>query len=210
MTTSLLTHYEEKSKKTIEEAEKICDESKEKTDVVFKDKEKNDLDIRLIYAQDCLGGIGFNGGIPWHSKIDLKRFKQLTEGGCVLMGSKTWNSIPAESRPLKNRINIVFSRQIPIFTKEENLTYYIKSDKPIDFILGCLKSFREPIWIIGGAYLYDLFLPYANTIERTLVYGAFKCDTFVKPIDLMQWQCMKKESHIENSRLIEFETFKRK
>jgi dihydrofolate reductase len=171
---------------------------------------KNNLDIRLIYTQDCLGGTSFGCSIPWHLKADLKRFKELTEGGIIIAESQIWESLPKGFCPLKNKVNIIVSQEEINVIKKENSVYFINMQIFKDKILNYLEGVKEIIWIIGGDYLFDFFLPYTNTIERTLVYGAFKCDSFVKPIDLMKWQCLKKETHIENSRLFEFETFKRK
>ena len=67
------------------------------------------MKIHLIWAQDTNGGIGKNGKLPWHISEDLKKFKSLTYNSTVIMGRKTWDSLPI--KPLPNRRNFVLSRQ---------------------------------------------------------------------------------------------------
>ena len=68
------------------------------------------MDIHLIWAQDENGGIGQNGKLPWHISEDLKNFKSLTLNSTIIMGRKTWDSLPI--KPLPNRKNIILSRNL--------------------------------------------------------------------------------------------------
>ncbi|CAR28565.1 hypothetical protein ZYGR_0S01980 [Zygosaccharomyces rouxii] len=103
-------------------------------------------------------GIGYRGGLPWKLSQEMKYFRQVTtstftegKSNAVIMGRRTWESIPAKFRPLKGRINVVLSRQFPSFQREDDrflsndLSHAIKSlqDLPV-----------ERIYIIGGAQLY--------------------------------------------------------
>ena len=65
------------------------------------------MEIHLIWAQDNRGGIGENGNLPWHISEDLKNFKKITSGSTIVMGRKTWESLPI--KPLPNRDNIIMS-----------------------------------------------------------------------------------------------------
>ena len=66
------------------------------------------MNIQLTWAQDKKGGIGKNGKLPWHISEDLKNFKKLTTGHTIIMGRKTWDSLPV--KPLPNRKNIILSK----------------------------------------------------------------------------------------------------
>lgn len=175
--------------------------------------EKNTLDIRLIYAQDTLGGIGYKNTLPWSIKADMAYFKELTTGGVVVMGRKTWESLPRQYRPLINRENVVVSSS------------YLKTDVPSgvhlcrpSLLLKELKAYYGytpiPIWIIGGSMLFELAKPFARQIKRTLIHDIYGCDTFAAPVDLKEWDLdesrllftKNKDSHV----LLEFQTFNRK
>ena len=69
------------------------------------------MEIALIYARAANGVIGKNGALPWHLAEDMAHFKQLTQGSAVIMGRKTWDSLPPRFRPLPGRTNIVVTRQ---------------------------------------------------------------------------------------------------
>jgi dihydrofolate reductase len=116
----------------------------------------------LVWAQSTSGVIGRGGDIPWRVPEDLARFKELTMGHTVVMGRRTWESLPARVRPLPGRRNIVLSRQADF-----------KADGAD--VLGSLEQAStvleaEPqTWVIGGAQIYLLALPLANRCEVTEV-----------------------------------------
>ncbi len=112
--------------------------------------------VGLVWAQSTSGVIGRNGDIPWHVPEDLARFKQVTVGHTVIMGRRTWDSLPAAVRPLPRRRNIVLSRQADF--------------KPAgaDVVDSLEEALTEPeAWVIGGAQIYRLTLPYATRCEVT-------------------------------------------
>src|SRR5579884_2916602 len=115
-------------------------------------------DVGLIWAQSTSGVIGRAGGIPWRLPEDQARFKRLTSGHTVVMGRRTWESLPAKVRPLPGRRNVVLSRQ---------------ADYPAEgaAVLGSLeRAITEPeTWVIGGAQIYLLALPHATRCEVTEV-----------------------------------------
>jgi dihydrofolate reductase len=118
--------------------------------------------VGLVWAQSTSGVIGRGGDIPWRVPEDLARFKQVTMGHTVVMGRRTWESLPARVRPLPGRRNIVLSRQADF-----------KADGAD--VLGSLEQAStvleaEPqTWVIGGAQIYLLALPHATRCEVTEV-----------------------------------------
>lgn len=124
--------------------------------------------INLIVAVDKNNVIGYEGGLPWgRLPNDLKHFKNVTTGHTVVMGRKTFESI---GKPLPNRHNIVMSRSNRLFEGCATLT----PEQLPDF----LEYYREnDVFIIGGAEIYKLFLPHANTVYLTAINGSFIGDT---------------------------------
>ena len=117
------------------------------------------MEIHLIWAQDLDGGIGFKDQLPWHISEDLKNFKKITLNSTIVMGRKTWDSLPL--KPLPNRRNIVLSS-----SKISNVEVYHN----IENCLNTLKKELVPkIFIIGGATIYNLFFNYATYLLITFV-----------------------------------------
>ena len=117
------------------------------------------MEIHLIWAQDYNSGIGKKGNIPWHISEDLKHFKKLTQNSIVIMGRKTWDSLPF--KPLPSRRNIVLSSRNVL-----DVECYKSIDK-------CLKKIDRKnninIFIIGGAQIYKLFFNRSQILHITLV-----------------------------------------
>ena len=131
------------------------------------------MEIHLIWAQDFKGGIGNNGQLPWHISEDLKNFKKITLDSIIIMGRKTWDSLPF--KPLPSRRNIVLSSSnIPNIEVYHNIEDCIK----------ILKEESNPkIFIIGGSSIYKLFFTYATHLHITFInISSKKLDTFF-PID---------------------------
>jgi dihydrofolate reductase len=102
-----------------------------------------------IAAVDRKGAIGKGGKLPWHYSSDMKFFRETTTSHAVVMGRKTWLTI---GKPLKNRLNIVLSRDTDIEPQESLLVF---SD--IDSVLSFNKSLRTDLFVIGGAQIYEAF-----------------------------------------------------
>ena len=117
------------------------------------------MNIELIWAQDKNGGIGKNENLPWHVSEDLKNFKKITLGNPILMGRKTWDSLPL--KPLPNRRNIVLSSKLI----EDVDTYH--SIKSCIQILE--KEFVKKIFIIGGRSVYESFYCKASILHLTII-----------------------------------------
>ncbi|HET9875954.1 MAG TPA: dihydrofolate reductase [Mycobacterium sp.] len=114
--------------------------------------------VALIWAQSTSGIIGRHGGIPWRLPEDQARFKQLTLGHTVVMGRRTWESLPASVRPLPGRTNVVLTRQADYRADGARVL------STLDATLG-----GGQIWVIGGAQIYALALPLASRCEVTEV-----------------------------------------
>ena len=114
--------------------------------------------VGLIWAQSASGVIGRAGEIPWRLPEDMSRFKDLTIGHTVVMGRRTWESLPARVRPLPGRRNVVLTRQAD---------YMAEGAVVVTSLEDALKD--RDIWVIGGAEIYALALPRATRCEVTEV-----------------------------------------
>ncbi|WP_431232669.1 dihydrofolate reductase [Mycolicibacterium psychrotolerans] len=115
------------------------------------------MTIGLIWAQSTSGVIGRDGGIPWRLPEDLARFKELTMGHTVVMGRRTWDSLPGSVRPLPGRKNVVLTRQADYMADGAT-------------VVGALDDVSDDdLWVIGGSEVYHLALPAANRCEVTEV-----------------------------------------
>jgi dihydrofolate reductase len=111
-----------------------------------------------IAAVDRKGAIGKGGKLPWHYPADMKFFRETTTGHAVVMGRKTWLTI---GKPLKNRLNIVLSRDTDIEPQESLIVF---SD--IESVLSFNNSLTTDLFVIGGAQIYEAFLPH---IEKWII-----------------------------------------
>lgn len=107
-----------------------------------------------IAAVDRKGAIGKGGKLPWHYSADMKFFRETTTGHAVVMGRKTWLTI---GKPLKNRLNIVLSRDSTIEPQESLVVF---SD--IESALSFSQSLTTDLFVIGGAQIYEAFMPYTE------------------------------------------------
>lgn len=111
-----------------------------------------------IAAVDRKGAIGKNGKLPWHYSADMKFFRETTTGHAVVMGRKTWLTI---GKPLKNRLNIVLSRDSNIEPQESLI---VLSD--IESVISFSDKLTTDLFVIGGAQIYSAFLPH---IEKWII-----------------------------------------
>ena len=126
------------------------------------------LSVGLIWALSPSGVIGRHGGIPWHLPEDLARFKELTMGHTVVMGRRTWESLPAKVRPLPGRRNVVLTRQAD---------YMADGAVVVGDLDAALSDARDDLtWVIGGSEIYHLALPVATRCEVTEVEIDFRLD----------------------------------
>ena len=142
-------------------------------------------EIIIIAAVAKNGIIGRNGKIPWHIKEDFQHFKKLTLGYSIIMGRKTWESLPV--KPLKDRMNIILTRQEDF--KPEGAI--VKSS--LKDALDCCNS-QDKVFIIGGESVYKEALPIANTLELTKIDKDYIGDTYFPDFDSREWKLEKKEA----------------
>jgi dihydrofolate reductase len=144
----------------------------------------NRPDITLILARADNGVIGKDGKMPWHLPADLRRFKQLTMNRPMIMGRKTFDSLPAV---LEGRRHIVLTRDVD--WEEEGA-------EPVHSVEQALKLANGPhAMVIGGAEIYNLFLPLATRIELTEVHLDAVGDASIAYPDTAEWKEVARESH---------------
>ena len=147
-------------------------------------------DVGLIWAQSTSGIIGRDNGIPWRLPEDQARFKELTMGSTVVMGRLTWESLPPKVRPLPGRRNVVVTRQAD----------YVADGATV---VGDLEEAltRPDTWIIGGAQIYTLALPFATRCEVTEVDVDLprEDEDAVAPVLDDEWTCTDGEWQVSDA-----------
>ena len=131
-------------------------------------------EIAIIVAIESKHGIGFKNNIPWYISNDFKKFKSKTINNIVIMGRKTWESLPRIQLP--SRINIVITRYNYIDSKD---LYFVKS---FDRALELSKEFDKSIYLIGGTRIFSLGLNVVDRIYVTRINEHYLCDTFFPTI----------------------------
>jgi dihydrofolate reductase len=143
--------------------------------------------IAFVVAVSRNGVIGQAGGLPWHISSDLKRFKAITMGKPLIMGRKTWESLP--KKPLPGRPNIVITRQ---------KNYRAEGAIVVTDIPSALRAAGtvEEVCVIGGGEIFDMFLAQTDRIYLTEVDLEVDGDTFFPPLDPTQWTETAREIHV--------------
>ena len=140
--------------------------------------------IVLIYARAANGAIGKDGKLPWHLPADLRHFKSLTTGKPMIMGRKTFESLPGM---LPGRRHIVLTRREKWdFAKSGEGEAEIVRSVEEALALACNSDVDSndsgEVAVIGGAAIYDVFMPLADRVELTEVHAEFDGDTFMPPL----------------------------
>lgn len=144
--------------------------------------------MTLIYVTDNDCAIGRGNTLLCHLPEDMKRFRELTTGGVVIMGRRTWESFP--KRPLPNRENIVLSRSV---TELDGARVFPSVETALEYVRG-----RESVFVIGGAEIYRQMLPYCDEALVTRVYENFGGDVFLEDIGgNLDWELMETSSILE-------------
>jgi dihydrofolate reductase len=146
--------------------------------------------VNLIYARAANGVIGANGTLPWHLPQDMAHFKRQTAGAPVIMGRKTWDSLPPRFRPLPGRPNIVVTRQENF--EEKGLK---RASSMRDALLICEHMGAVDAWVIGGAQIYAEAEPIADRAIVTEIASDFEGDAFA-PVLGAAWHETARESHV--------------
>jgi dihydrofolate reductase len=149
------------------------------------------MQINLIWAQASNRVIGKSGTMPWHLPEDLAHLKRTTLGYPVIMGRKTWDSIPPKFQPLPGRTNIVLTRQSDWQASGAQRAIDLR-----EALLFCeqLPSKPSAVWVIGGAQIYAQALPLAHTVVVTEIDAAFDGDAFAPALG-KEWRETQRESH---------------
>jgi dihydrofolate reductase len=147
--------------------------------------------LNLIYARARNGVIGANNQLPWHLPEDLAHFKRLTLGHPVLMGRKTWESLPPRFRPLPGRVNAVLTR---------NENFNKNGIHRFNSLNSALLFFKDQpeVWVIGGAEIYALALPHAQRVVVTEIDLAVEGDAYAPTLG-PQWQAQSRQTHVSAS-----------
>ena len=136
--------------------------------------------LSIIVAQAENRAIGLNGDMPWHLSGDLKHFKALTMGHPVVMGRRTWESLP--KRPLVGRRNIVFSQSDNFAPEGAEVV------RSVNDLFNLLRDCDDEIFIIGGGRIYNMLMPFTQRLYITWVHKEFpEADTFFPVIDLSEF-----------------------
>jgi dihydrofolate reductase len=142
------------------------------------------MEIAIVVAVTQNGVIGFENRLPWHLPADLRHFKQLTTNHTVVMGRKTFESI---GKPLPNRQNIVISRQTN-FHAEGCLVF----TNLIDALQLAKNQQAEKVFVIGGAEIYQIALPFCTHLYMTHIHATIQGDAFFE-LDKKTWHEITKE-----------------
>jgi dihydrofolate reductase len=159
--------------------------------------------INLIFARAANGVIGKDNSMPWHLPEDLAHFKRLTQGCPVIMGRKTWDSLPPRFRPLPGRSNIVITRKV-----DWQAEGAVRANSLQDALQ--LSGDVPEVWVIGGAEIYRQAEPLAQRAEVTEIAQDFEGDAYAPTLG-SGWTETARESHLSATGLsFRFVTYDKK
>ena len=131
------------------------------------------MSVGAIWAQAAGGVIGRDGRLPWSLPEDLRLFRETTLGATVVMGRRTWESLPAAAQPLPGRANVVLSTR-PGWTAPGATV--------AGSLAGAVAGAAGDVWVIGGAAVYQAALPIADVLVVTELADAFEGDTYAPDV----------------------------
>ena len=143
------------------------------------------MKVAMIVAMDEDGFIGRGNDLPWKLSSDMARFKELTEAdgfNSVIMGRKTWDSLPDSYRPLPERVNIVMSRDTDWQADGAETALYVGRAIELAYAEG-----SDECWIIGGAQVYEMFLERVEEIHVTTVHTSGSGEVKFPEWDRSDW-----------------------
>ena len=140
--------------------------------------------ITVVVARAANGAIGLDGGLPWRLSADMKHFKAVTLGTAMVMGRRTFESLPGL---LPGRRHIVLTRDRDWRAEGAEIA------RSVDEALALTGD--APVSVIGGAEIIELFLPRADAIELTEIYAEPEADTFMPAFDAADWNETAREDH---------------
>lgn len=146
--------------------------------------------LTIIVAIANENVIGKDNKLIWHLPEDLKRFKQITTGHTIIMGRKTFESL---GRVLPNRKHIILCNDMQMKVEDENVEILDDISKIDKYV-----KTEEECFIIGGATIYKLLMPYANKMYVTKIHENFEGDVYFPQIKECEWKEVKREKGIKN------------
>jgi dihydrofolate reductase len=151
------------------------------------------MKIKLIAAHGKNLEIGLNNQLLWKLPTDLKHFKDSTKDKVVVMGERTFLSLPEKMRPLPERKNIVLTL---------NKDFKCEGVEVFNSIPNFLNAHKntEEVWIMGGGQIYKQFLPLANELHLTLVPESFEADTFFPEYISLGFKEIKRSETVKNEK----------
>lgn len=157
--------------------------------------------VSLIVAYASNGVIGADGALPWRLPSDMKRFKEVTSGHAVVMGRKTFESLPDAFRPLPQRRNIVLSRRAG---------YEAPGAEVVPDLDSALAACDRDCFVIGGGRVYQEALPFAERVYATEIEQDFEGDTFFPGLRDGEWRRVERgERIVENGVPFTFAVYER-
>lgn len=168
--------------------------------------------MELIVAKNNKNSIGKDGELMWHLSKDLHRFRKLTQNQIVVMGRKTYASLP--NGPLKNRINVIITREPAKYSQDINNVYFVTLETCNVLLNELQLRHRKSVFIIGGTDIYNHFYPRCSTLHITEVDDDQDGDTQFPIADeqiMKEYQIVAKETQRdENTKMLySFCTYKK-
>ncbi|MGV3710941.1 MAG: dihydrofolate reductase [Gemmatimonas sp.] len=151
--------------------------------------------INLIFARAANGVIGKDNAMPWHLPEDMAHFRAMTSGAPVIMGRKTWDSLPPRFRPLPKRVNIVITRQ-----SDWSADGARRASSVEDAIRMASETSPAEIWVMGGAQIYREAEPLARRAIVTEIDREYDGDAYA-PTFGSEWRETARESHVSTNGL---------
>ena len=149
------------------------------------------MQISMIAAIDKNRLIGNGPNIPWHLPADLRHFREMTIGKPVVMGRKTFETLP---KPLAKRKNMILTRNRNYTAPKACIVVHSVED-----VIKTAKTFNEnettELMICGGAPIYAAFLPYANRLYLTQIHAVFEGDVYFPEVDWNEWEEVSRTDH---------------
>ena len=147
------------------------------------------MGISFIVAMDIQQAIGLGNQLPWRLPADLAYFKKTTMNHIVLMGRKTFDSI---GKPLPNRTNVILT---------QNREYEAEGCMVVHSIAEALDLAKtDEVFVIGGAEVFQLFIPFAERLYITLIEHEFEADTFFPEFDIEEWELASSEDGVHDDK----------
>jgi len=153
------------------------------------------MKVSLIAAAAQNRVIGKNNDLPWRLPDDMKFFMETTRGHHVIMGRKNYDSLPEKYKPLPHRTNVVVTRQKDFEAPGCTVVHDIA-----DALSVARNHHEKEVFVIGGAEIYKLAMPYADLLYLTEIHAVVEGDTFFPEVDHSEWEEVSRQHHAKDDR----------